>query len=62
MSDLGIVDNADASYLDIDDILMTDNKIICRARYDLVDLEVMITNLNSNPTGHINCSATLTLI
>mgnify|MGYP003331348953 FL=1 len=40
MSDLGIVDNADASYLDIDDILMTDNKITCRARYDLVDLEV----------------------
>ncbi|CAG5082834.1 Oidioi.mRNA.OKI2018_I69.PAR.g10217.t1.cds [Oikopleura dioica] len=43
MSDLGIVDDQSASYLDIDDILMTENKISCRARYDLVDLELRRT-------------------
>ena len=39
MTDLSIVDDEDASYLDIDDILMTEDKIGCRAKYDLLQVD-----------------------
>merc|ERR1712142_109553 len=39
MTDLGIVDDMDASYLDIDDILMTEEKISCLAKYELLDVD-----------------------
>ena len=39
MTDLSIVDDEDASYLDIDDILMTEDKIGCKAKYDLLQVD-----------------------
>jgi hypothetical protein len=39
MTDLNIVDDVDASYLDIDDILMSEEKICCLAKYDLLNLD-----------------------
>ena len=39
MTDLGIVDDEDASYLDIDHILMEEQKLSCQAKLDLIDLD-----------------------
>ena len=39
MTDLSIVDDKFASYLDIDDILMTEEKISCQAKYDLLNID-----------------------
>ena len=39
MTDLSIVDDIDASYLDIDTILMEEQKLTCQARLDLIDLD-----------------------
>ena len=39
MTDLSTVDDAMASYLDIDSILMEEQKIVCQAKQNMNDLD-----------------------
>ena len=39
MTDLSIVNDTHASYLNIDDILMSEEKVYCQAKYDLLNVD-----------------------
>ena len=39
MTDLSIIEDDDASYLSIDQILMEEQKLTCQSRYNFLDLD-----------------------
>merc|ERR1711937_40073 len=61
MTDLSIVDDEDASYLDIDDILMTEDKIGCKAKYDLLQVDFRRTQEDVSASKTIDLPVWLAL-